>query len=307
VNNSPKIQNWLTSARRSRATGFNDQAAQYYDLVLTEDPNNWEATFFSKYCRAMGSRVLVLKDKAQALTTAAVLSVTLASSLPKDEFRNAVKQIADSSASFFDTAYKTCQKGYNDLWPNITSSYNMAHLQRVSAFILMPVTLGTAIDKINTVSDLSVPLLKGAIERRNSFLRDVQAHGVSPDGFPDCNCTEALKVIRKYDPNYGVVRSSTTTSASSASSGGCYVATCVYGSYDCPQVWTLRRYRDNMLASTRRGRVFIRIYYAVSPTLVAWFGHTNWFKKLWRGKLDRMVTFLQKKGVENTPYEDANW
>lgn len=23
-------------------------------------------------------------------------------------------------------------------------------------------------------------------------------------------------------------------------SGGCYVATCVYGSYDCPEVWTLR-------------------------------------------------------------------
>ena len=33
-------------------------------------------------------------------------------------------------------------------------------------------------------------------------------------------------------------------------SGGCYVATCVYGSYDCPQVWTLRRFRDNTLAET---------------------------------------------------------
>ena len=34
------------------------------------------------------------------------------------------------------------------------------------------------------------------------------------------------------------------------SSGGCYVATAVYGSYDCPQVWTLRRYRDDTLAET---------------------------------------------------------
>lgn len=32
--------------------------------------------------------------------------------------------------------------------------------------------------------------------------------------------------------------------------GGCYVATAVYGSYDCPQVWTLRRFRDNTLAAT---------------------------------------------------------
>ena len=88
---------------------------------------------------------------------------------------------------------------------------------------------------------------------------------------------------------------------------GCYVATCVYGSYDCPQVWTLRRYRDNTLGSTWYGRLFIRTYYAISPTLVKWFGNTNWFKKLWKGKLDRMVAKLQANGVENTPYQDKNW
>ncbi len=90
-------------------------------------------------------------------------------------------------------------------------------------------------------------------------------------------------------------------------SGGCYVATCVYGSYDCPEVWTLRRYRDHTLAATRRGRAFIRAYYAVSPTLVKWFGKTKWFKKMWQGKLDRMVKRLNDEGVENTPYQDRVW
>ena len=88
---------------------------------------------------------------------------------------------------------------------------------------------------------------------------------------------------------------------------GCYVATCVYGSYDCPQVWTLRRYRDNTLGATWYGRAFIRTYYAISPTIVKWFGNTKWFKKMWKGKLDRMVSKLQEKGVEDTPYEDKNW
>ena len=88
---------------------------------------------------------------------------------------------------------------------------------------------------------------------------------------------------------------------------GCYVATCVYGSYDCPQVWTLRRYRDNTLGVTWYGRAFIRTYYAISPTLVKWFGETKWFKKMWKGKLDRMVKKLQDGGIENTPYEDKDW
>ena len=87
---------------------------------------------------------------------------------------------------------------------------------------------------------------------------------------------------------------------------GCYVATCVYGSYDCPHVWTLRRYCDNTLGSTWYGRLFIRTYYAISPILVKWFGNTYWFKKLWKGKLDRMVAKLQSNGVEDTPYVDKD-
>ena len=88
---------------------------------------------------------------------------------------------------------------------------------------------------------------------------------------------------------------------------GCYVATCVYGSYDCPEVWTLRRFRDDTLASTWYGRAFIHTYYAISPTLVKWFGETTWFKKMWQGKLDKMVESLRSQGVEDTPYQDKEW
>lgn len=88
---------------------------------------------------------------------------------------------------------------------------------------------------------------------------------------------------------------------------GCYVATAVYGSYDCPQVWTLRRYRDNQLAKTWYGKLFIHTYYAISPTIVKWFGDTKWFKNMWRGKLDKMVKKLQDFGIEDTPYNDIDW
>ncbi len=89
--------------------------------------------------------------------------------------------------------------------------------------------------------------------------------------------------------------------------GGCYVATAVYGSYDCPEVWTLRRFRDNTLAKTWYGRSFIHLYYAVSPTLVKWFGRKNWFRNLWKPQLDRMVNRLNESGVENSSYVDRHW
>ena len=89
--------------------------------------------------------------------------------------------------------------------------------------------------------------------------------------------------------------------------GGCYIATCVYGSYDCPQVWTLRRYRDNVLGSTWYGRLFIKFYYAVSPTVVKWFGNTKWFKNMWQKYLNKKVNRLNQEGFEDTPYKDKDW
>ena len=144
-----------------------------------------------------------------------------------------------------------------------------------------------------------------AAERRNKFTQGL---------------IQLEKDIQVLDPEYTVVDKisnpyvgtatgtfSQTNSAPQSTSGGCYVATAVYGSYDCPEVWTLRRYRDNALASTWCGRAFISTYYAISPTLVKWFGHTEWFKNMWRGTLDRMVENLQSKGYESTPYDDKKW
>ena len=85
---------------------------------------------------------------------------------------------------------------------------------------------------------------------------------------------------------------------------GCYVATAVYGSYDCPQVWTLRRYRDFVLANTWHGRLFIKVYYTVSPTIVRYFGGTSLFQRFFKWRLDKMVYRLNKRGFVNTPYSD---
>ncbi len=86
------------------------------------------------------------------------------------------------------------------------------------------------------------------------------------------------------------------------STSACYIATSIYGSYDCPEVWTLRRFRDNSLAKTWYGRLFIKAYYVISPTLVKHFGDTKLFKSIFKPRLDKMVSKLQEKGYENTRY-----
>ncbi len=81
----------------------------------------------------------------------------------------------------------------------------------------------------------------------------------------------------------------------------------MYGSYDTPEVWTLRRFRDDVLGQTWYGRLFIKAYYATSPTLVRLFGDAEWFQDFWRDRLDTLVQSLQDDGFESTPYQDKDW
>ena len=133
-------------------------------------------------------------------------------------------------------------------------------------------------------------------------LRKVKIDGepeIRSNAFEECNIqtVEASEAWKKKNWN-------AFKNEQQSRNGGCYVATAVYGSYDCPEVWTLRRFRDNTLDRTWYGRAFIRAYYAVSPTLVRWFGTTGWFRSLFKAPLDRFVRKLRQRGVQDTPYQD---
>ena len=136
-----------------------------------------------------------------------------------------------------------------------------------------------------------------------SFLDDWEKGALTFIDSVDRRCCLATEEFANWKPSTGKSSSSSTSS----SSGGCYVATCVYGSYDCPEVWMLRRFRDNTLASAWYGRAFIRIYYAISPTVVKCFGKTKWFTAIFKSGLDKLVEKLRSNGVDDTPYNDKPW
>ena len=77
--------------------------------------------------------------------------------------------------------------------------------------------------------------------------------------------------------------------------GGCYIASCVYGSYNTKEVWTLRRYRDFKLSKNIFGRLFIKTYYFISPLMLKLFSHQKWFISLNKKILDKFVNKLNKE------------
>ena len=70
---------------------------------------------------------------------------------------------------------------------------------------------------------------------------------------------------------------------------GCYIATHIYGSYNSPEVIKLRNFRDNTLAKNILGRLFIQLYYLISPSLVKLLKGKNTMNNIIRLILDKLL------------------
>lgn len=296
VDNTSFVERYLQNARRAKAKEDWEETEKYYNMVEQNEPTNIEAVFYSAYGKARTSLISEDYYKKEAVfrvlqNTISVISDNFVVEKAEEE-KPLLEQIKTDIAGLYKSnfVYQTIKKD------GVTTSDK----QKIVALFT-----NTSIAFMNTLDKVAAKLpdeqKKGRVwyyKLAISLADYVRALKVSPT----ISREELLKFhqkIKEVDPLYKVPEIEADPA--------CYVATAIYGSYDCPQVWTLRRYRDDTLAKTWYGRAFVRTYYAVSPTLVKWFGETAWFKKLWRGKLDNMVKRLNAEGYENTPYRDKNW
>jgi len=298
------IDNWYKIARRSIESSDTQKAEQYYDMILGKRPDDWEASFYSVYCKALNTTYANTRNSVLNLSNSlkAVFDLIM---LIEDEAerKNAVTEVCFRNIDLCRIIESSMYQFYRD-----NSDSNDARLLSANGIgaaaglvgvteVEMRFSVGNGDESYSEDQDyknLAIALLKQGVETWKAIKK-----------IPTIDTTMAAEKanllqdqIQKLDPEF---------KKEEIKGSSCYVATAVYGSYDCPEVWTLRRYRDYELAETWYGRAFIHTYYAISPTIVKWFGHTEWFKHMWRGKLDRMVKDLQSKGYEDTPYEDRNW
>jgi len=101
----------------------------------------------------------------------------------------------------------------------------------------------------------------------------------------------ASKIVEALKPILGEGK---VVAGEVSSSGGCFVATAVYGSYDHPSVVGLRRFRDERLGVSYTGRAFIRAYYRFGPALARFVAPRRAWATFFRSALERLVVALSK-------------
>lgn len=75
-------------------------------------------------------------------------------------------------------------------------------------------------------------------------------------------------------------------------SGGCFIATACYGSPLAEEVKALSDFRDNYLKRCLPGRVFIKVYYTISPPLAELIQRHKLLKSTVRFILARLVHLI---------------
>lgn len=77
--------------------------------------------------------------------------------------------------------------------------------------------------------------------------------------------------------------------------GGCYIATAVYGSYNSPEVHTLRSFRDNYLEKRIWGQYFVKFYYKYSPHFADRISPSSNSSRVIRVLLNKFVNKISNK------------
>lgn len=323
IDNSKKLSNLYERARKSLEVDDLEHAAEYYKQILDENPKDWEAYFYSylgEFTSFTNAQAGSVADKL-GNTIPAAYDMAL-EDCSADEAKERMNVITHKTSDRLlgiaatGAALLRQYEGGNILTPagKVNSDlYNQIRPTAVNTIASCVLAYAPIENKIEEIMNRDDAADNETCKECLLYIRRARYQIANMQFEPSVGVKEYLikaelihefaEKIHQLDPSFEVPSVESKTNAS----GGCYVATAVYGSYDCPQVWTLRRFRDYTLAATWYGRAFIHAYYSISPTLVKWFGKTEWFKNMWKPTLDRMVERLNSDGVKNTPYNDRKW
>lgn len=319
------IDNLIVLAKNAQDVGNYSEAKDYYSRILEMQPMNSDALLGKGVSALYSSKLEDIKsDELIGYVKKAIEAKKHEENISQQEINEFIAKSAGELYAAANAVYYAAMNHYSEYWKLQSSASELwDRLEKVIEIFMFVVAL-TKDENIRNIEKADIHYKNGLkliclccreICRQRQYVAGISDPGgifenelkgnIKPDEKRHQEYLDlydkTYEKIKEVEPDY---KPEEDINRNKEIKGACYIATCVYGSYDCPQVWTLRRFRDYTLDENWYGRLFIKCYYAISPTLVRWFGNTKWFRRFWKSKLDKMVTDLNNKGVKDTFYND---
>ena len=117
IDKSEESQNCLTLARRAREIGDDASAEKYYAQVLLNDPNHWEAAYYSIHAKVRQCRIMDITPSVHMLLRGVNTALALIrDNIPVGEERTkAYATVIDDATGLMVALYNAAENHYLDI------------------------------------------------------------------------------------------------------------------------------------------------------------------------------------------------
>ncbi|WP_260309092.1 MULTISPECIES: tetratricopeptide repeat protein [Lactococcus] len=312
---STELENFSNLAEQYYSDGNMDQALVYFRRVLEIDPKNWRAVFYSGVCSSRVASFLEFKlvDSVAGMKNA--LNMLYEEHASEDEYKNFILEMLSVLLEVIQDFWSTSDSIYNQYWELESSTTEL--IQRLTVCVecfkfCLTVTTKYDLDPKKTQLPVAYNLVNCCIDV--CLFRDYKLYYKGEEVVHKYKTSsdfrepyieiyrETVELMKSIDPNVTPDQINAVGTKYQEKSEGCYVATAIYQTYDCPELWVLRRFRDNTLYHHYLGKKFIHFYYKVSPKLIIRFENSIHIKKTTKKFINRFVSLLILLGYSSEKY-----
>ena len=179
VDNSKELENLYQVARRAKDDDNSEQAAKYYDAILTKDPLSWEASYFSVHFKAMSCKIGQISNAASTVSNCLDTVMSLISQNVKgdENQKKAVEEVARYAKAAADLFLTASSNTFMNTDAEYRSRQVPDYYYRSFAAAGIAETLGDAISKYwqdEWACDLAIGAHDKAVSLYRSFQRTVK-------------------------------------------------------------------------------------------------------------------------------------
>jgi len=190
IDNSAKLENALKNARRARENKNYEQAEECYKIILMEEPDNWEANFYSIYFKAMQTNIGNISQAAYSITNSTKTVLKDIKKLDDTIQQNeAITQMSTDISAFVSIMYNATIYSYNS---NIKIYKNYSDND-----ILEPVELEGKIRCINEAHEKILPSTEMLRTFGNELISEFGKNEFTDSINIQCHET-ALKILKEF-------------------------------------------------------------------------------------------------------------
>ena len=129
---SYETENYYIIARRAMDSGDNEKAEKYYELILAQEPNSWEAQFYTSYCSAMQTNIANIESAANKIGNIAPAVFNMVKALPtKAEQLSVTAEITLRLIAGCNVLFEAARKSFDEL--SVKSGFVESFFNRVQA------------------------------------------------------------------------------------------------------------------------------------------------------------------------------